>query len=68
MGVNSPRADGSGAGIAVDGSEGVDSPGADGSGAGVAMAGFDLRGAALANLMKPSQLHHYKSKRAECPL
>jgi hypothetical protein len=30
----------------------MDSPGVDGSGAGVAVAGFDLRGAALADLTK----------------
>jgi hypothetical protein len=46
------------------GSLGSDSPGADGSGAGVAVAGFDLRGAALADLIKQIQLS-YKSKRAE---
>jgi hypothetical protein len=64
VGVDSPATDVSGVGVAVAGSEGVDSPGADGSGAGVAVAGFDLHRAALANLMKPRQLHHYKSKRA----
>jgi hypothetical protein len=68
VGVNSPGVDGSGAGVAVAGSEGVDSPGADGLGAGAAVVGFDLRGAALADLMKPSQLYHYKSKRTECSL
>jgi hypothetical protein len=68
VGVNSPGADGSGAGITVAGSEGVDSPGADGSGAGTAVASFDLRGAVHADLMKSGQLHQCKSKRAECPL
>jgi hypothetical protein len=46
------------------GSLGADSPRADGSGAGVAVAGFDLRTAALADLIKQIQLS-YKSKRAE---
>jgi hypothetical protein len=46
---------------------GADSPGANGSQAGVAVAGFDLRGAALADLIKQIQLS-YKSKRAECLL
>jgi hypothetical protein len=45
------------------GSLGANSPGADGSGAGVAVVGFDLRGAALADLIKQIQLS-YKSKRA----
>jgi hypothetical protein len=49
------------------GSLSTDSPGADGSGAGAAVAGFDLRGAALADVMKQIQLS-YKSKRAECLL
>jgi hypothetical protein len=51
VGVDSPGADGSGAGVAVAGSVGVDSPGADDSGAGVAVAGFDLCGAALVDLV-----------------
>jgi hypothetical protein len=49
------------------GSVGVDSPGADGSGAGVAVAGFDLCGAALADLIKQTQLYHHTS-RTECKL
>jgi hypothetical protein len=46
---------------------GADSPRADGLGAGVAVAGFDLRGAALSDLIKQNQLS-YKLKRAECLL
>jgi hypothetical protein len=49
------------------GSLSTDSPGADGSGAGVAVTGFNLRGVALADLIKQIQLS-YKSKRAECLL
>jgi hypothetical protein len=45
----------------------TDPPGADGTGAGVAVAGFDLRGVALADLIKQIQLS-YKLKRAECLL
>jgi hypothetical protein len=60
-GVNSPGADGPGAGVAVASSVGVDSLGADGSGAGVVMAGFDLGGVALADLTKPIQLYHHTS-------
>jgi hypothetical protein len=51
-GVISPGADGSGAGVAMASSVGVDSLGADGLGAGVVVAGFDLRVAALADLIK----------------
>jgi hypothetical protein len=47
---------------------GVGSPRADGSGAGAAMAGLGLCLTALADLMKQSQLYHYKSKRIECSL
>jgi hypothetical protein len=54
VGVDSPGADGSGAGVAVADSEGVDSPRADGSGAGRAAVGFNLHGAALADLIKQS--------------
>jgi hypothetical protein len=61
-GVDSPEADGSGAGVARAGSVGVDSLGADGSGAGVVVAGFDLGGAALADLTKPIQLYHHTSR------
>jgi hypothetical protein len=50
------------------GSVGVGSSRADSSGAGVAAAGFGLCLTALADLMKQSQLYHYKSKRAECSL
>jgi hypothetical protein len=48
------------------GSLGVGSSRADGSGAGVAAVDFGLCLMALADLMKQSQLYHYKSKRAEC--
>jgi hypothetical protein len=41
---------------------------ADGSGAGVAAASFGLSLTVLADLMKQSQLYHYKLKRAECSL
>jgi hypothetical protein len=61
-GVDSPGADGSRAGVAVAGSVGVDFLGADGSGAGVVVAGFDLGGAALADLTKPIQLYHHTSR------
>jgi hypothetical protein len=47
---------------------GAGSSRADGSGAGVAAASFGLCLTALADLMKQSQLYHYKSKRAECSL
>jgi hypothetical protein len=50
------------------GSWGVSSSRAAGLGAGVAAAGFGLCFTALADLRKPRQLYHYKSKRAECSL
>jgi hypothetical protein len=50
------------------GSVGVGSSRVDGSGAGVATAGFGLCLTVLADLMKQSQLYHYKSKGAECSL
>jgi hypothetical protein len=50
------------------GSLGVGSSRADGSGVGVAAAGFGLCLTTLADLMKQSQLYHYKSKRIECSL
>jgi hypothetical protein len=46
----------------------VGSSRAAGLGAGVATAGLGLCFTALADLMKPSQLYHYKLKRAECSL
>jgi hypothetical protein len=52
-----------GAGVVVAGSVGVDSLGADGLGAGVAVAGFDLRGAALADRIKQTQLYHRTSRK-----
>jgi hypothetical protein len=61
VGVVSPGADGSGAGVAMAGPVGVDSLGAAGPGAGVVEAGFDLGGAALADLTKPIQLYHHTS-------
>jgi hypothetical protein len=65
VGVASSGADGSGAGVVVVGSVGVDSLGADGSGAGVVEAGFDLGGAALADLTKPIQLYHHTSRKKQ---
>jgi hypothetical protein len=50
------------------GSVGMGSSRADGSGAGVTAASFGLCFTVLADLMKQSQLYHYKSKRAECSL
>jgi hypothetical protein len=50
------------------GSLGVDSSRADGSGAGAATAGLGLCLTVLADLMKQSQLYHYKSERIECSL
>jgi hypothetical protein len=50
------------------GSVGVGPSRADGMGAGVAAAGFDLCLTTLADLMKQSQLHHYKLKGTECSL
>jgi hypothetical protein len=48
------------------GSWGVGSSRAAGSGAGIAAAGFNLRGVALADLIKQTQLYHHTSqKRAE---
>jgi hypothetical protein len=64
-GIDSPGVDGPGAGVAVAGSVGMDSLGADGPGAGVAVAGFDLGGAALADLTKPIQLYHHTSRRKQ---
>jgi hypothetical protein len=49
----------------VAGSVAVDSPQADSSGAGVAVAGSSLSFMVFADLMKSSQVHHYKSKGAE---
>jgi hypothetical protein len=50
------------------GSVGMGPSRADGSRAGVAAASFDLSLTVLVDLMKQSQLYHYKSKRAECSL
>jgi hypothetical protein len=47
---------------------GVGSSRADGSRAGVVAASFGLCLTALVDLMKQSQLYHYKSKRIECSL
>jgi hypothetical protein len=47
------------------GSWGVGSSRAAGSGAGIAAAGFDLRGAALADLKQQIQLYHHTSQKEQ---